>query len=153
MGFSEWMVWSYLEHVVVEMLLGQYVVDVISVSAPALRPASPKGTHRVCAVRLLMSGEWRAAASASDWKFDANHFVIGCRIQGVEPPASSSSFPSLPKAQTRCARLCAADVGRFSKETAAQGDCATDVMAYFRGWSRSAEDPQRPRRLRGRSEV
>ena len=79
LGLLEWVAFAALEGMMIEMLFGDYVLNVREVFAPALRLRKDSG--RVCrtaAVRVGPRGSLLSAVKASGACYpDINHYVIG----------------------------------------------------------------------------
>ena len=138
LGLLEWVAFAALEGMKVEMLFGDYVLDVREIFAPALRQRNDSG--RVCrtaAVRVGPQGSLLSAVKANGACYpDINHYVIG--LAASEPV---SSVPAV-RAFSSCAHKCALRVNWVLRPTVTDGDCALDAMVASLGVERTMASRQ-----------
>ena len=127
-----------LEKIGVEMLFGDYIIDVVDLFAPALRQGIDFG--RVCrtaAVRVGPGGKLLSAVKASGACYpDINHYVIGQEASG---PGSSKETG---RQFSSCAHRCALRTGWVLRATVTDGDCALDAMVSSLGLERTQASRQ-----------
>ena len=137
-GFFEWIAWSRLRNVRVHLLFGENVVCVNELFAPALPPLLWTAVHRVVAVEMGKNELRSARMDKSCFKAGvagANHFVIGVCVPGLRLKAGSLKTEG---PTPRLASRAALKVQWMLKQTAAQGDCGIDVMAFHSRRPRTA---------------
>ena len=120
-----------MREVVVQMLIGSYIIDPVATFAPQLRVKSPRAACKVAAVQAVSATTWRSATGGGHWKPQINHYVIGVRVQGSSDPDVLHELPVSSDTTAMCARKKAMSVGWLLKETQALGDCGIDCMSYY----------------------
>jgi hypothetical protein len=137
-GFFEWLVWAVMRQVGVHILMGSNVVDVLSLFGHGLGGFEPVDIHRVAAVRGSPCA-WLSAAVHGTTGWTSNHFMIGCLIAGRAEISLSDVLPHKSSTIAQAAWMDAKDAGWALKETAANGDCGIDAMAYHEGLPRCSK--------------
>ncbi len=135
-----------MREVVVDMLIGSYIIDPVATLAPQLRVKSPRAACNVAAVLAVSATTWRSATGGGDWKPQVNHYVIGVRVQGSSDPDVLHELPVSSDTAAMCACKTAMYVGWLLKETHARGDCGVDCMAYYDDVDRSEASWRKIRR-------
>ena len=102
-----------MREVVVDMLIGSYIIDPVATLAPQLRVKSPRAACNVAAVLAVSATTWRSATGGGDWKPQVNHYVIGVRVQGSSDPDVLHELPVSSDPTAMCARKKALRVGRL----------------------------------------
>ena len=138
LGLLEWVAFAALDKIRVEMLFGDYIMDVVDIFAPALRQGIDFG--RVCrtaAVRVGPGGKLLSAVKASGACYpDINHYVIGQKASG---PGSSKE---IGRQFSACAQRCALRTGWVLQATVTDGHCALDAMVFGIGLERTQASRQ-----------
>ena len=126
-GFFEWLAWSALKKIRLEMLFGNHVLDLQEFIAPWLVSGSAV-VCRVAVVKFIAQDLYEAATIAEG--LCANHFVA-CKVVS----SSASCSPPVGVAPKN-AKKAAMQVGWMMLPTDATGNCGIDVMAYSLGLER-----------------